>query len=165
MKIKYLFKKIFAYLDDFYCWNRYGWMKYIIEDKFGRIRLSPRWFSAVWFRLKNGFDKGETWSLQYTIAKFIFPRLKYFREMDKIGVPNDLYEKYKDKNKKHHDNIEITSKEWDKLLDKMVYAFERVLIEDDDNHSWQDKAYWEKQQKLKKEGLKLFAEYFENLWD
>ena len=43
-------------------------------------------------RLERGFDESETWSLDYTIARFIAPRLKAFIEIykDVIVDNNDL---------------------------------------------------------------------------
>ena len=159
-----LLKKIYDYLDDFYWWNHRNWLKYIIEDRHGRLRLSPYWFRAVWFRIRNGWDSSDTWSLQFTISKFVLPRLKRFKEVDKGGVPNKIYQEYRDPNKKVNENMKLASEEWDKKLDKMILAFQRIIDEDEDFHDFKDKKYWDKQEKIKEDGLKLFAEYFQDLW-
>ena len=152
-----LLKKIYDYLDDFYWWNHHYWLKYIIEDKHRRLRLSPNWFRAVWFRIRNGWDSSDTWSLQFTISKFVLPRLKRFKEVSKGSVPNKIYQKV-------NGDMKLASKEWNEKLDKMVLAFQRIIDEDEDFHDFKDKKYWDKQEKIKEDGLKLFAEYFQDLW-
>lgn len=158
-----MLKKVYNYLDDFYWWNYHNWLKYIIEDRHGRLRLSPNWFRAVWFRIRNGWDSSDTWSLDYTVAKFIIPRLKYFKKVNN-GISNKIYKKYQDPNRKVSENMELASKEWNEKLDKMISAFQRIVDEDEDFHDWKDKKYWGKQEKIKKDGLKVFAEYFQDLW-
>jgi hypothetical protein len=156
-------KKIYNYLDDFYWWNHRNWLRYIIEDRHGRLRLSSNWFRAVWFRIRNGWDSSDTWSLQFTISKFILPRLKYFKKVNN-GIPNGIYEKHRDPNRKVSENTKLALEEWNVKLDKMILAFQRIIDEDEDFHDWKDKKYWDKQEKIKKDGLKLFAKYFEDLW-
>ena len=84
---------------------------------------------------QNGFDKSECWNLDITIAKFILPRLKYFRETT-ISYPD---------NDKGMDG-------WHEILDKMIYSFDEILKDDSTD---QDKI---------QEGLELFAKYYVNLW-
>lgn len=160
---RYILKKICCYISDFYWWNYSTWLKYIIEDRHGRTRLSLNWFRAIWFRIRNGWDSSDTWSLQFTISKFILPRLKRFKEVNN-GIPNKIYEKYRNPNRKVSENMELASKEWNEKLNKMILAFQRIIDEDEDFHDWKDKKYWNKQEKIKKDGLKLFAEYFQDLW-
>ena len=90
-------------------------------------------------RIERGFDDSETWSLFYTITKFILPRLKCFREVY-AGYPGST-----------------TSEEWKSILDKMIRAFELVLR---DNSKWMDEA----EEKEYQEGMKLFSEWFRGLW-
>lgn len=161
--MKKVLNKIYNYLEDFYYWNYRNWLRYVIEDRHGRLRLSPNWFRAVWFRIRNGWDSSDTWSLDYTIAKFIVPRLKYFKKVNN-GISNKIYKKYRDPNRKVSENMKLASKEWNKKLDKMILAFQRIIDEDEDCHVWEDKKYWNKQEKIKEDGLKLFAEYFQDLW-
>ncbi len=156
-------KKIYNYFDDFYWWNYRNWLKYIVEDRHGRLRLSLNWFRAIWFRIRNGWDSSDTWSLDYTISKFILPRLKRFKEVND-GIPNEISKKYRDPNRKVSENMRLASEEWNKKLDKMILAFQRIIDEDEDFHDWKDKKYWNEQEKIKEDGLKLFAEYFQDLW-
>ena len=54
---------------------------------------------------ERGFDDRELWSLDFTISKFILPRLQAFKKQ-KAGYPGHL-----------------TEKKWDNKLDKMIAAF------------------------------------------
>lgn len=90
----------------------------------------------------------ECFSLYYPLAEFIYPRLKYFRESDKLGYPTEL------------DSME----EWNEILDKMLFAFNFVLNE---NRISQFTTAQEYEVILDgvMEGFKLFGEYFLSLWD
>jgi hypothetical protein len=91
-------------------------------------------------RRVRGFDDTELWSLDHSLAKLILPRLKAFRN-GVYAYPCDL----------------SSHKEWQTILDKMIDAFEFAASED----------YWsydtEPCEKFH-EGLKLFEEYYTNLW-
>jgi len=97
---------------------------------------------SVWAeqRAERGFDDTETWALDSVIARFITPRLKRFRELT-IGHPGHL-----------------TMEQYCDILDEIIEAFE--MISNRDDHVWLDT--WN-QAKVNK-GLKLFAEYYFNLW-
>ena len=94
-------------------------------------------------------EKGnECFSLYYPLAEFIYPRLKYFRDSDKMGYPTELN----------------SMEEWNEILDKMLFAFNFVLNE---NRISQFTTGQEYQVILDgaMEGFKLFGEYFLSLWD
>ena len=93
-------------------------------------------------RIERGFDNSELWSLRDTIGNFILPRLKAFKE-NKVGFPA-CFE---------------TDEEWRKILSKMVIAFE-LLVRDSGTF---DLTKGEMKQYDK--GMKLFHEYFLNLWN
>lgn len=48
-----------------------------------------RWGQFKKQRLTRGFDESETWSLDYTIASFIAPRLKAFIEIYREVIVDD----------------------------------------------------------------------------
>jgi len=90
-------------------------------------------------REERGFDDTELWNLDATIAEFILPRLKRFRDIV-VGYPGNLN----------------SQDEWYAILDKMIKALEITtsnmkLLSNKDHDS-------------QEEGLKLFAEYFNHLW-
>ena len=102
-----------------------------------------------WNRMKKryGFDDRELWDLDFTLAVYIYPRLKYFRE----HYANDF-----------HPCDVADSEEWKNILDTMLFAFEDTLKKDsrdslevDDYKAYNDKIA---------EGLMLFGKYFQSLW-
>ena len=99
-----------------------------------------RWEDFKQQRLEQGFDESETWALDVTIAKFIYPRLKYFyNDGDINSFPCDL-----------------TKEEWCNIVKQMVDAFE--LLADDG-------VLTKEQDEIANNGLKLFAKYYGHLWD
>tara|TARA_R100000750_G_C2331441_1_gene90273 strand:+ start:107 stop:526 length:420 start_codon:yes stop_codon:yes gene_type:complete len=99
-------------------------------------------------KIIRGFSDSDLWDLDYHLSELILPRLKAFRNYNQAGHPSRL----KDEN------------EWNDILDKMIYSFEYVLrdygIEDDDWNDSQEKKYKEYE-----EGMKLFIDFFSDLWD
>ena len=93
-------------------------------------------------RVERGFDDSELWNLDYTIASFVLPRLKRFKELN-TGYPATL-----------------TEDSWDKILDTMIEAFELKVNDSDDRTLEEDKIVDKKMQ----EGFKLFGKYFLHLW-
>lgn len=102
-------------------------------------RLKKRSFRFLQQRLTRGWDDSETWSLDYSLAKLILPRLKRFRQIT-IATPGYLEEA-----------------EWQEKLDKMIAAFEFGASEE----RW---SAGPEEYKKHEEGLKLFAEYYWALW-
>lgn len=96
---------------------------------------------------KTGVCITETWNLDKTIAEFTIPRLKILKKHS-ISYPGNLKD----------------SKEWKKVLKKMIWSFQYVLddygFEYIDNKEKSKRTY----EKFKK-GMKLFADYYSNLWD
>ncbi len=82
----------------------------------------------------------EVWSLDWTIANFVLPRLRYFRKYPG-GHPHGL-----------------TEAKWDAILGKMVAAFELAA-----------EGTWlvcdQRGAETVKEGMALFGEYFMHLWN
>ena len=96
-------------------------------------------------RMTRGFDDSETWNFDITIAKFIVPRLKRFKEC-KNGYP-----------------ARLTEKKWDKILDEMIEGFELHCTKDDWDFDPDLNARNEKLAKVNK-ALKNFSKYFYDLW-
>lgn len=88
---------------------------------------------------KRGFDDSETWNLDSTISRFIYPRLLRFVEVNN-GYPNGL-----------------TEEKWNKILGKMSLAF----LPEPENYDTEEYTTWRKN---RKKGLKLFTKYFDQLW-
>ena len=111
-------------------------------------------------------------NLDRTIARFILPRLKFFKK------------------KTYTYPIGFTIEEWKSTIDKIILAFELILDDyepdfgnlkyhiekanngywkmvEDPNSTFDKEAYekWLNDKDIKiKEGLKLFADNFQNLW-
>jgi len=98
-----------------------------------------------------GFCDCETWDLQHTIAALVLPRLKRFKELN-VAYPGD----------------NISWKQWNKYLDKMIWSFEYALKCDDIDYVKKDgslnKKKADKDSKKLQEGMHLFAEHFMHLW-
>lgn len=101
-----------------------------------------RWEEFKKQRLEQGFDESETWGLDMTIARFIYPRLKcFYNEGEIFSHPYGL-----------------TSEEWINIVGKMVQAFELIVTT--------DPVKWtEEQNNIVDEGLDLFRKYFFDLWN
>lgn len=114
------------------------------------INRYPRWF---WFnnflnktfgytpeqKVSIKIERWDTYSMDYSLALIIHPLLIKFKE-DNNGYPSD-----------------ITSEEWDEILDQMIFAFSWRLEDNDLFTSEEDKE-------KAMEGFRLFGKWFTNLW-
>ena len=82
----------------------------------------------------NAFPKEELYSLDYTIAKFLLPRL--------AGLQNMLVQ--------HMNEIELVED-----IGTMIEAFEDVISSIDNTEVWKESTA---------DGLRLFAHRFGDLW-
>jgi len=99
-----------------------------------------RWEEYEEQRLKRGFDDSETWNLDATISKFIYPRLLAFIEDVKRLECHPGY---------------IEFNEWLDILKKMADGFE--LLSQDSERTGDEETIIET-------ALDLFREHFHNLW-
>ena len=125
----------------------------------------------------------ELWNLDYTVAKFVLPRLIKFKESS-LGFPG-------------YDEADTMDK-WQDILQKMITAFEYIVTDDDwwvddPRYDYSDGIHIETDKDKKtlfhfriddwakeiennrdteqdrrneaiKEGLELFSKYFRHLW-
>lgn len=145
-----------------------------------------------WQRRTKGYADVECWNLASTTSEWILPRLKYLRNNLNSCPPNLEID---DPNLKVDDaNSFLTGEQWEDRLDKMIYAFEFVLKEDEitekcfpEDFKWgfslgpadekgtkellfkdkrkPDYTYFNECLKKHEEGMKFFALYFRHLWD
>lgn len=99
---------------------------------------NPNWREYEEQRRVRGFDDTETWSLDITIAKFILPRLKVFKDVTE-GYPACFG----------------SEEAWQETLDDMIYWLERYVDEDN---------FLASEDERETRGRKAFAEYFSSLW-
>jgi hypothetical protein len=113
----------------------YWYTRPILDTLYSEVRSWP-------FRIKHGFDYRDCWNLDNSVANYVLPRLKYFRSHKGAfqGYPTGL-----------------SVKKWEKIQDKMIFAFEQLVS--------QDYVYNKKIDKKVQEGLLLFSTYFRSLWD
>ena len=101
----------------------------------------------------------DNWNLDFTLAWLIYPRLLRFRRADAMGVPCEFM--VLDESGKMLD--EESTNAWHEVLDKMLYAFEDILLDTYSTNKQFD-SYLDHAEKVQ-EGLDLFSKYFRNLWD
>jgi len=116
--------------------------------------------------LKYGYSRKDIWSLQYTTAKFILPRLRELRKYQDEpygttpttyvpdGVELDYNSPTEAQWKEYHE-------QWVRDLDKIIRAFE-LCIENDDE--WEDTMDANKEKEAQyEEGIQLFAKHYRDL--
>ena len=109
---------------------------------------TPREHVRRWLQiLSRGFPDSDTWCLDSTIAEFVLPRLRHFKEVN-IGYVEELGDGG-----------------WDEVLDKMIWSFEYALQEDRGVRLFKSSAeeVLRREEKFA-EGMALFAKYFRHLW-
>lgn len=103
--------------------------------------------------------KAELYDLKYTLSDFIYPRLKEFKDkVDSKNAPSvpDF------SNVEHFSRdtlLEEKEKYWSELLGDMIIPFEYHIHPENFEHL----ELKEINEKVEL-GLKIFAEYFTNLW-
>ena len=132
-------------------------VRQLCKEVITKIRIKEkdeRYSDSLNFYLTNDFFFEECWNLDATLSALILPRLIRFRD-NHCGTPGCLFE-YDEKG--NILNEEEGCQKWEKILDKMIWAFYLYISV--------GSLYWTEEQKQQiNEGLKLFAEYFQSLWD
>lgn len=130
---------------------------YLSENKHFIFHLEIRSVRHFLQRIFFGFSDDETYSLFHPIAIFTLPRLKRFRELTTSYSGNVSFE------------------DWQKILDKMIFAFtyslyEELISTDDERAKELEKELLkfetskEEWCRFCNEGYELFGKYFANLW-
>jgi hypothetical protein len=110
------------------------------EYSFAHNRSNEQYETAKKEVEAHGFDTTEVINMDTTIARFVLPRLKHFKAITK-SYPSDL-----------------TESQWDKVLDKMIFAME--YFASDAKYDNTDLAIVAKAE----EGALLLGKYFSSLW-
>lgn len=126
-------------------------------------------------------DPWDTWNMAETLADIILPMLIQLRD-ESQGSCGSLqpfmetsrnfdgqytFDWYKDDDEKAH---ELGHKQWQNILDKMIWSFEQMTVRDRDHQfhkkgkGFNQKEYKEYYERIQ-EGLDLFGKYYTNLWD
>ena len=99
-------------------------------------------------RLERGFDNTELWSLDHTIIKFCYPRMKAFREIIEDGAGYPAY--YEDKGKERGWLADI-----DKVIKAMYVYLNEFNCGIDDVHE---------RNRVIDEGFKIWMDNFGAFW-
>jgi len=106
-------------------------------------------------------DDYDCWNLDGTLAHIIYPALVKLKEINcaaAIVDPEELPEELKGSNNPSGvPNDELIFKQWDWVLDEMIWTFKSISNED--NGIYEDIDY-----ERRKRGLRLFAKYYSHLW-
>ncbi len=109
-------------------------------------------------RLTRGWDDSCLWGLDHEIIKFVYPRLKAFRELPPHGVPCHRTEVYPEEHEEAGHPRALTEEEWDSILGEMLAGMKLVIDEDcypldPDQHAQLEKS------------MDVFRQWFFALWD
>lgn len=190
--------EMFEVADNYYFYNKYvdgfiDLLPYRLGWGFRQNWYDLRWWvKCTYQKLRYGVSDDDIYCLEVNIAKYILPRLKYFKEKGKKGIPMKfLPANYQCLNEEDQNKAEkIAEKEINAILDEMIFAFEYIIDADkfvtfpEASTKWigeknyfnrektiEEKAAWDDYLKRsnecearKKKGLLLFAEYSDILW-
>lgn len=199
------------YRNDFTRYSVVKWLRYFFVSQNTLLELMdyvPNWvvsFLNLFVRPRKEYvhiDPHDVWSLDHTLALIIVPALRKLRSV-KHGVPMDFVhdldsEFFDQDNNKQLELFDcaayrgISQARWDAAMDKMIWSFEQIIIENNDvyNLHYYDKllvpravddvlsdgeAFVETHtfnklrytlyEKRVQEGFDLFAKYYRSLWD
>jgi len=171
----------YDYLPDWFwrCWRFCGeWLPpYMIKRRL-------KWF---WQKRTRGFDDRELWSLEYTIAKYILPRLIAFKEFERMGIPGTFFD---EKDIDCRDD-KAAARQQEEFLEKSIATFQYLVGANEDDLDSMDmgmnhelpfkemmksknidqtkmhayRAEIARRDLVIEEGLQLFAKHFRTLWD
>ena len=117
-----------------------------IEVKIWYRKVRPLWYrlKSLEFHLLNGYRASDVYGLYYRHAQWCLKRVSILRKTTR-SYPMGL-----------------TEYEWDEILFKICLAF-HIIVESDE--TIEEKYHSDRAQEQIKEGLELFAEWYNSLWD
>jgi hypothetical protein len=169
-------------LGDFIAHGK--WEPYTPEyDIFKKDERSETWLYKLmqWYekkktrKIKIRIDPYDTWSMDTTLAKIVYPMLLQlkvtnhgFAQVDPLDVPENLRAvdgeySYSDQlplfdmEVINPEYITIEEARWDWVMDEMIYAFS--ILSDD------DKVWLADDNDRVNNGCRLFGKYYRALWD
>lgn len=127
-------------------------------------------------KIRIRIDKWDTWNMDHTLSLMIHPMLVQLKAT-KHGAPcvEDC-----DVPPEFHSTVEPAEKEfdadgkwfdrWDWVMDEMIWAFERISKQDEDEYYFADgrkldHAKLQEFENRMQRALILFGKYFRHLWD
>lgn len=139
---------------QYYCWRKT--FRRLIPKYHDRTIFTKFFWRTLWDRLTKGFDETCTWSLDYSLAKMIAPRLEMFSRFGTFAIPFKIENLVRarfieqgytyDANKGKFVEKDVQDKfwadcetEWAWLIRIMQYGFQDIVDENDDWDEWKDK--------------------------
>jgi hypothetical protein len=120
-------------------------------------------------KVKVQIDKWDAWSADHTLALIIHPLLIEVRK-DKLGCgiveDSDAPEELSSKNAPPVEKWDIddnNEKRWHYVLDEMIWAFNEVIIEGEDESEYNHEKEKIRQDRMNN-GFRLFGKYYRALW-
>jgi len=113
-------------------------------------------------RIKYGFNIEETWNLDDTITKFIYPRLKYLFNESYGGHPAMLDIEFCNEhnlNQYNLDEVDNMMDIWSQIKSQILYGFDMMYKQNKTFETLTKEQHVEVQ-----ESLRLFALFYTNLW-
>ena len=112
------------------------------------IKWFFRWLKWSYQRAFNGYSQCDTWGIDYYLVRILIPMITRLRNRD-IGYPESC----------------SSPEVWNSILDQIIEGFkaaERLL-----NLEYESDFHYHmrKDEVIFKNGMRLFTEYFFNLWD
>jgi hypothetical protein len=160
--------------------------------KIARYQSNVRWWLKCRYqKFKYGVSDDDIFDLNLNISRYILPRLIYFKQKGKKGMPSEFIpDNYHELNKEDTQIAEEKAdKEWNAILDDIIFAFDysidpdkhcpmpEILVKNFSAHDFDREETAEEKQawndyvalsaelcKRKQNGLRLFSEHFDNLW-
>jgi len=123
-------------------------------------------------RHTRGFDDLDKWNAAWYIARKAIPVLTAMRNnFHGTSVRWHTEDRFGSIRELTHDEVfaddtvpdSLSEDEWRAVLDDIIYAFQFILNQDDDEF-YQEKTYLAKKKRHQR-GMKLFSIYILNLWD
>lgn len=193
------FDKLFEVDGDYYTYNKYidnliDFLPYRLGWGFKHNWSDLRWWvKCKYQKLRYGVSDDDVFSLESNIAKYIAPRLQYFKKKGKYGIPMKfLPSNYSYLNEEDREKAEkIGEQEMNRILDEMIFAFDYIINPDkyvpfpEESMKWdlKDKNYFNREKTIeekvawddyikkceqhdarKKQGLQLFVDHIDILW-
>lgn len=105
-----------------------------------KVKIGPYPKKGIRRKINVQIDGFDTWSFDHTLAHIIYPALLQLKA-SKHGVPSELvddvggedwhsqecFDFYKES---HNEAFEIACKRWDEILDKMIWSFQQLTLDD-----------------------------------
>lgn len=145
------------FFENFIHYVYYRGIRKIIPTYQDRTIFTAFYWRTLKDRLTKGFDETETWSLDYSLAKLIAPRIAMYIEYGpKVSLPTKFLDtEYKKSMAKGYewDNYKWqlkdkaernrcwnrATKAWLEVLNKIKDGFEDVILEEEDWDAWNNK--------------------------